>query len=261
LFRVGTEDRLEAMKSAHEQPVPAENAVSTARRDKLHSRADVVVARRAAGQAGVLGLDELRACGLSRNAVAVRVRNGWLHPLYRGVYAVGHSAVTDEARWLAAVKSIGPGAVLSHFSAAAHWKFVDWDGRQPEVTVISTGFRSRDAVRVHCSSVLERRDVMRHEGIPVTTPVRTLVDLAAVVNERMLRTAVRRALGLRRIGIRQLIGAVRRLGPRRGSAGLRRVLASAAPTRSELEDVVLDLIVDAGLNPPEVNGPLLLGGL
>jgi hypothetical protein len=257
---MGTEGRLEPVRSAHEKPIPAENAVSTARADKLHSRADVAVARRAAEQSGVLALDELRACGLSRNAVAVRVRNGWLHPLYRGVYAVGHPAVTVRARWLAAVKSIGPGAVLSHFSAAAHWKFVDWDGRQPEVTVASTGFRSPDGIRVRCSSVLERRDVMWHEGIPVTTPVRTLVDLAAVVNERMLRTAVRRALGLRRIGIRQLIGAAQRLGPRRGSAGLRRVLASAAPTRSELEDVVLDLILDAGLARPEVNGPLLLGG-
>ena len=52
------------------------------------------------------------------------------------------------------------------------------------------------------SSVLERRDVMRYEGIPITSPARTLVDLAAVVNEKMLRAAVRRALGLGRISIR-----------------------------------------------------------
>ena len=207
-----------------------------------------------------MSLDELRACGLSRNAVATRVRNGWLHPLYRGVYAVGHNAVSVHARFVARVKSVGRGAVLSHFAAAAHWEFVDWDSRPPEVTVVSTGFRSREGIRVHCSSTLERRDVMRHEGIPITAPARTLVDLAAVVNGKVLRAAVRRALGLRRTGMRQLIGAARRLGPRRGSARLNHVLAAAAPTRSELEDVLLDLILDAGLPRPEVNRPLLLRG-
>ncbi len=101
---------------------------------------------------------------------------------------------------------------------------------------------------------------MRHRGIPVTSPVRTLVDLAAVVNEKMLRTAVRRALGLRRVSIRQLVAARRRLGPRRGSANLDRVLTTAAPTRTELEDVVYDLIVDSGFARPDVNRPLLIAG-
>jgi hypothetical protein len=101
---------------------------------------------------------------------------------------------------------------------------------------------------------------MRHEGIPVTSPARTLVDLAAVVNEKMLRAAVRRALGLRRVSIRHLVATRRRLGPRRGSATLDRVLTMAAPTRTELEDVVLDLIVDGGFARPDVNEPLLLAG-
>jgi hypothetical protein len=101
---------------------------------------------------------------------------------------------------------------------------------------------------------------MRHNGIPVTSPARTLVDLAAVASEKLLRTAVRRALAKRRVSMRQLVAARRRLGPRRGSARLDRVLTTAAPTRSELEDVVLDLIVDAGFVHPEVNAPLLLAG-
>ena len=138
--------------------------------------------------------------------------------------------------------------------------FVDWDGRHPDVTVARKGVRRREDIRVHCSSVLERRDVMRHEGIPVTLPARTLVDLAAVVSETMLRTAVRRAFGLRRAGIRQLVAARRRLGPCRGSARLDQVLRIAAPTRSELEDVVLDLIVDGGFARPCVNQPLLRAG-
>ena len=55
----------------------------------------------------------------------IRVRNGRLHPLHRGVYAVGHPNLPLEGRFLAAVKACGPGAVLSHYSAAALWGFVD----------------------------------------------------------------------------------------------------------------------------------------
>src|SRR5918997_6902617 len=90
---------------------------------------------------GVLSLDELRACGLSRNAVAVRVARGSLHPMYRGVYAVGHANPPLEGRFLAAVKACGPDAVLSHFSTAALLGYVRWDGRHPEVTVLPSGTR------------------------------------------------------------------------------------------------------------------------
>ncbi|HEX5899749.1 MAG TPA: type IV toxin-antitoxin system AbiEi family antitoxin domain-containing protein, partial [Solirubrobacteraceae bacterium] len=93
----------------------------------------MLVAGRAADAWGVLSLDELCACGLSRNAVMNRVRNGRLHPLHRGVYAVGHANVPLEGRFLAAVKACRP-AVLSHFSAAALWGFIGWEERYPEVT-------------------------------------------------------------------------------------------------------------------------------
>jgi hypothetical protein len=228
-------------------------------RNKVQSRPERRVTQRAAEEWAVLSLDELRECGLTRRQVGIRVQTGWLHPIYHGVYAVGHNALSLQGHLLAAVKSVGKDAVLSHFAAAALWGFVDWDGRYPEVSIPRSGIK-RERIRVHCSSVLERRDVMRHEGIPVTLPARTLADLAAVVSDTMLRTAVRRALGLRRIGIRQLVAAKRRLGPRRGSAMLDRVLVTAAPTRTELEDVVYDLIIDGGLLRPDVNQPLLRAG-
>jgi putative AbiEi antitoxin of type IV toxin-antitoxin system len=228
--------------------------------NKVQARPDQLVSRRAAQEWSVLSLAELAECGLSRDLVLSRVEKGWLHPLYRGVYAVGHPRVRLQGRLLAAVKALGADAVASHFSAAVLWGFLEWDGRHPEVTVPRKGIGHRDGIRVHCSSTLERRDLMRHQGVPITSPPRTLVDLAAVVNGRVVRAAVRRALGLRRVGMRQLIGAARRLGPRRGSARLGHVLAAAAPTRSELEDVLLDLILDAGLPRPEVNRPLSLRG-
>jgi hypothetical protein len=174
---------------------------------------------------------------------------------------VGHPAVSFQGRLLAAVKSVGRGAVLSHFSAAALWGFIDWDGRHPEVIVPRLGTARRAGIRVHCSSVVDPRDVMRHDGIPVTSAARTLVDLAAVVNYTLLRRAVRRAQSRRRVSVPQLVATARRLGPRRGAANLNRILATGpGPTRSELEDVVLDLLIAGGIRPPDVNKPLLLAG-
>src|SRR6185503_7019823 len=84
---------------------------------------DTRVARRAEKAWSVLGVRELRACGLSDDAIANRVERGWLHPMHRGVYAVGHGNPPLEGRFLAAVKACGPAALLSHFSAAALWGF------------------------------------------------------------------------------------------------------------------------------------------
>jgi Protein of unknown function (DUF559) len=222
---------------------------------------DARAAQHAAEEWSVLSLDELRACGLSSDQVTARLRKGWLHRIYPRAYAVGSPVLTMQGCFLAAAKSMGRGAVLSHFSAAALWGFVEWDARRPEVTVAGTSAKSRTGIRVHRTSTLERRDVMRHDGVPTTTPVRTLIDLAGVVNYRLLRRAVRKALFQRRVSLPQLVAAVRRAGPRRGTANLNRVLATRPEaTRSELEDVVLDLIVDAGLARPDVNKPLLLAG-
>jgi Transcriptional regulator, AbiEi antitoxin len=98
---------------------------------------DLLVAVRAAGEWGVLSPIELRACGLSAKGIAVRARQGRLHRIHRGVYAVGHAGVPLEGRFLAAVKACGPGAVLSHYSAAALWGLVDWDDRRIQVIVTS----------------------------------------------------------------------------------------------------------------------------
>src|SRR6266536_293649 len=228
---------------------------------QLDSRPDVRVARRAAEQWGVLSVDELRRCGLSSRGIAVRVRNGRLHPMHRGVYAVGHANPPRDGRFLGAVKACGPGAVLSHFSAAALWRFVDWDDRHPEVTVKGTATRAHPGLRVHRTCTLEPRDIVRHDGIAVTSPARTLLDLAAVLEYRPLRRAVRQAQSLRRVNVGQLVEVLGRLGPRRGTRQLARIVATGpAPTRSELEDAVLDLLLRFGLTHPDVNVPLYLGG-
>ena len=93
--------------------------------------------------------------------------------VHRGVYAVGHEGVTLQGRFMAAVLACGRAAVLSHFAAAAHWGFVRWDDRQPEVTVSGSGVRRIGGVRAHRVRSLDRRDIMRRDGIPVTSPART----------------------------------------------------------------------------------------
>ncbi|HEY7152005.1 MAG TPA: type IV toxin-antitoxin system AbiEi family antitoxin domain-containing protein [Solirubrobacterales bacterium] len=222
---------------------------------------DARIARLAADQWGVLSVSELRDCGLSPDAVALRVRNGRLHPIHRGVYAVGHPAPPLEGHFLAAVKACGSGAFLSHYSAAALWGLVRWDDRYPEVTVVGTVPRRHPGIRAHRTRRLSRWDVSRPEGIPVTAPPRTLVDLASILPYKPLRRAVRQAQSLGRANLPQLVAAIRRAGRRSGLAKLKRVLASGpAPTRSELEDVVLDLILDAGLRAPRVNEPMLIEG-
>jgi len=221
----------------------------------------VLVARLAAKEWGVLSLDELRGCGLSREAVSVRVRNGRLHPLHRGVYAVGHPGTTLEGRFLAAVKVCGSGAVLSHFSAAALWGLLRWEDRRIEVLVGGSGTRVHAGLRVHRTAYLGCDDVTCRHGVPVTSPVRTVLDLSSALGQRPLRRAVRQAQALRLAKPSEIVASLNRPGPQRGRAKLAGIVATGpAPTRSELEDVVLDLVLRGRLEHPDVNRPLVLGG-
>jgi hypothetical protein len=150
--------------------------------------------------------------------------------------------------------------VLSHYSAGAAYRLVRWDDRYPQVTIRGPGTRRHRGIRVHRTATLDPRDVTWHRGIPITTVARTLIDLASHLPYRALRRAVRQALALKLVELRELIATMHRLGPRRGAANLKRVVATAAPTRSVLEDVVLDLILGADLAKPDVNVPMLVSG-
>jgi len=226
---------------------------------KVDTRPETRVAKLAAEQWGVLTRADLLTCGLSSDEISTRAKRGHLHLLHRGVYAVGHPNPPLEGRFLAAVLACGPTAVLSHVSAAAHYGFVDWDDRHLEVTVTGTTTRRHAGIRVH--RTLEAPEAWRHRGLPVTSPPRTLADLASTFTDRALRRAIREALGQRLTTYPALVTALDQLAPRRGTARLARVLATGpAPTRSELEDVVLALIRGGGLAEPDVNVPLYIDG-
>jgi very-short-patch-repair endonuclease len=173
------------------------------KRDKCDR--DAAIARLAANQHGVITTAQLTDIGLSRGRIAERTRAGRLHPVHRGVHAVGHARLSDRGRWMAAVLACGEGAVLSHLSAAELWgihrhvrRLSDSDGRgevpDVHVTIPSTaGIRKRNGIALHRSSTLVARHCTLREGIPVTTPARTLTDIRPLLSPARFSAAHREA--------------------------------------------------------------------
>jgi Transcriptional regulator, AbiEi antitoxin/Protein of unknown function (DUF559) len=201
---------------------------------------DQRVAQIAADEWGVLSLAELEACGLTRKDVTSRATEGRMHRVHRGVYAIGHAGLTMRGRFLAAVKACGDGAVLSHVSAAALWDLVPYDEARPP-DVIALGPRRIAGIATHRTR--HAPPTIRYDNIPVTTPARTLIDLSSMLPFKTLRRATREALAMKRITPNDLANT--KLAP-----------SAHTPTRSELEDVVLDLIQQGGIAKPDVNQPL-----
>lgn len=207
---------------------------------------DLLISRIAEKQHGVVSVRQLHATGLGRNAVTIRVRAGRLHRLYQGVYAVGHVAPSRQREWMAAVLACrrnateadgaekgtradeGPagnstvlsmaaetsavleywGAALSHHSAAQLWGLLP--GRAGAIDVLIPGYggkKRQRGIRVHRSRTLLPAQVTLRDGIPVTTPARTVADLRrtisalgrkGLISPKELRRAIRQAdvLGL-----------------------------------------------------------------
>jgi very-short-patch-repair endonuclease len=193
---------------------------------------DARIAMVAARQHGVVSVSQLREVGLSEDAIQGRARLGRLHRLHRGVYAVGHRALSFEGRAMAAAFAVR-GALVSHRSAAALWGMLPVGPGPIEVSITSrTGPRRRHGIRVHRPRSLSSEQMIRRRGIPVTTPARTIFDLRRTATPVEVRRAVRQAeaLGLS-------------LGPE----------GCADRTRSELEHHFLRLCRRHDLPVPEVN--------
>ena len=219
------------------------------------------IAEIARKQHGVVSIDQLRRVGLSEKAIARRVAGGLLHHVHRGVYAVGHSALAPEGRWLAAVLALGGepggggsvlehwGAAVSHRSALLLWSLLPVNQAPCDVVVAGNGGRARRAgIRVHRSLTLVSDDVTLHRGIPVTTPRRTIADLREAISTRRRGAISGREL---RKAIRQANVLGLPVDP--GDARVR--------TRSDLEGDFVRLCRRHRLPPPEVNvriGPYLV---
>lgn len=215
--------------------------------------ADAAVAELAGRQGGVAGAQQLSALGLTRKQVSLRVRRGWLHPLHRGVYAVGHRSITAVGRWHAAVLACGEGAVLSHRAAGSAWDLRPWGGGRIDVTVPKGGGRTgHDGLRIHRVPGLGERETTTRQHLRVTTVERTLFDLATVLRPRELEHTLERARHRGLVDHATLSAYAHRSAP--GAPKLRRILTEPLTfTRSHLERRFLELVDRAGLEQPEVN--------
>lgn len=222
---------------------------------------DARVAVVAGRQHGHIRIDQLVACGLSHDAVERRVHKGWLHRVHVGVYAVGCRTETLHALIMGAVLAGGAKALASHWASAALHRFVRWDGRRIDVTVVGSGGRRRDGIRFHRPHVLDPRDVTRVAGIPTTTAARALLEIAPQLDDRRLKRVVRQAQAEHATNVRQIAGTLRRAANHPSAGRLARIVATgAASTESGDEDVVLDLLLDSGFAHPVVNATLVVGG-
>jgi predicted transcriptional regulator of viral defense system len=148
---------------------------------------DWSIAELAGRQHGIVSRRQLLTFAGS-GAIAARVRRGALHPIHRGVYAVGHEVLGVHGRWKAATLAVGAGAVLSHRSASHLWGLLPRAAIVPEVT-IPRGWRGQAGICVH-RSALPPDETDRLDGIPVTTVPRTILDLAAFASARQLERAL-----------------------------------------------------------------------
>jgi very-short-patch-repair endonuclease len=141
----------------------------------------------------VLTRADLDALGFSDAAVEHRVATGRLHPIARGIYAVGRAELSRRGEWIAAVLACGRGAVLSHCSAAELWGIGFEEKGRIDVTIRRRSRLERAGVRVHCRPKLPESGVVSRFGIPVTDPVQTLIDLATELKLMRLERAVNQA--------------------------------------------------------------------
>lgn len=182
---------------------------------------------------------------------------GRLHPVHRGVYAVGYDRLGPRGELMAGVLACDEDAVLSHRSAAGLWGLMNSRLRPVEVT--ATSGRGRAGIAVHEGGLTET-DRNAVTGIPVTSVARTLLDLADVVDEAAVEKAFHEADRLRLLEMRALEGVCARGQGRRGLRPLRRLIEEArAPEfgRTHLEDRLLDLCRDYGLPAPHTNVEVL----
>lgn len=248
----------------HHRSMPNENGPRSGQRPMV-----VSIRELAERQHGMVSRSQLLDIGLTDRQVTGRVRNERFITVRRGVYSLGHRQVGQKGTWMSAVLSCGPGAVLSHRSAAALWGFMEWNGPVEVLSPVTGRRRGERADPRHLTPPLVRKSTLLIaeettlvEGIPVTTVARTLVDLAAVLSETQLAkaldtAAIRKLLDLE--DLRKVVGASR---GRKGIGNLRSLLEQWHPqtvlTRSELEARFLRFLKKIKFDEPQVNVTIAL---
>lgn len=233
----------------------AESAESPVLCGSQQTHVDALVAELAGRQYGVVSRGQLEGLGVGRRAVEWRIGAGRLHRLHPGVYAVGHSLIPKEGRWLAAVLASGTDAVLSHQAAAALWGMRPYVAGAIDITT-PRKWRSAEGIRRHCSH-LRPDEVMTVGGIRVTGVSRTILDLAGSSSAHTAESALREAEYLRLFDSLSLPVLLDRYPGRRGVRAIRLALArhaeSPGRTRSRLEERFLPFLDHHRLPRPRLN--------
>jgi hypothetical protein len=225
--------------------------------DNISRGGDMAIAKLAASQGGVIAVAQLRAHGLGRRGTRHRVARGRLHPLFPGVYAVGHPNVSVDGRRTAAVLACGKGAVLSRFSAASAWGILNGDGRRFDVVAPGrSGGRivDTDKIDLRRTRRLPDDDVTMLRGIPITTVGRTLLDLAGCASTRLVQRAVHEAEVMGLLDVNAVLATIERNPGRRGTRMLRTSLGVGAPDpdNAEFATRFFSLCANYGLPAPKL---------
>lgn len=194
------------------------------------------------------------AAGWTRHKILHEARHSGWRQIHDGVFALGQARLTQRQRWIAAILT-APGTVLSHFSAAACWGFWVWSGAYETVTRPGSGGRRRfGSLLVARSSTLDGQ-TDRRDGIPIVCAPRALIDIAPGLGTRQLGKGFREAIRLKTTTANEISRA---LNGQRGTAPLVALCDRYATipyhrTRSDAEGRGLELLHDAGIEPPNVN--------
>jgi len=203
---------------------------------------------------GIVTRAELLRAGITPSEIRSRLSSGALLREYGGVYRVGHRAPSVEARYLAAVRACGDGALLSGRSAAYLFGLLPGGAPGPEVTARTE--RRIEGIRTRRTREIGLVQATVWHGIPVTTVPRTLVDIAAQLGEEALARACHEAGVRYGTAPRDVEAILARRPPVRGAGRLRAVLnGEVRVTLSRLERRFLERLIEAGLPLPKTNRP------
>jgi hypothetical protein len=203
-------------------------------------------------QHGVVTRAQLLALGFGPRSIEHRVDSGRLHPISRGLYAVGRPDLTQKGRWMAAVLVCGDGAMLSHRSAAELWGIGKEERGRIDLTVRREARIKREGLKVRARASLPDASVMRRDGVPVTNPIQTLIDLATELKPLKLERSVNQADVHDLVDPETLRRALDGYGGMPGVKTLRTMLDrhTFRLSDSDLEVLFRPLALAAGFPPP-----------
>jgi hypothetical protein len=188
----------------------------------------------AAAQLGMFSRAQAVAAGFRAGQIERRVRAGVWRQVYPRVYRHVTVPESTASRYWAAVLWCGPPCALSHASAAAIWRLDDAPtGVDTDVVVPRSRAPRVAGVAVHRVVCLDPRDVVSQRGLPVTDPVRTVIDLAGMLSSDDLERVLIRALSARLLTVRAVLGRLDEIGSsgRAGVSLLRTLLAPIGSSR------------------------------